>query len=169
MIYDGNFELWSDDFFIFFYFSKFLLLLVTAYYQVFLTFFSLPCMYHLWCYYVVLSKYAFAGLSVYILLEKYIRIICLWLDHLKSNYAHMRAYISINKLDRIRGHAFSYTPLFPCCMTVDESLKHILSCSSEGPAKHRLQATSILKADLESIKKFTGYYTWNATMDQLSN
>jgi hypothetical protein len=50
------------------------------------------------------------------------------------------------------AHFYGKSSMCPCCLLYDETLDHVLSCSSEGSTEHRQKAMSLLEADLVSIK-----------------
>ncbi len=80
--------------------------------------------------------------------------------------AHERAFRSQTKTNQImiakvihklvntnhQNHQFyGKSPLCPCCETQDETLQHILSCTSPGPAEARKHALLTLQTDLTAI------------------
>jgi hypothetical protein len=47
---------------------------------------------------------------------------------------------------------YGKSPSCPCCLSNEETLAHVFSCTSKGSKEYRLKAISTLQADLASIK-----------------
>jgi hypothetical protein len=57
----------------------------------------------------------------------------------------------IHKLVNTNHQFYGKSPLCPCCESQDETLQHILSCTSLGPADTRKHALLTLQTDLAAI------------------